>query len=54
MTLKTTALMAFLVFAARSLTAQVPTIDELVSLKSPGELALSPDGRALAYAVPNA
>jgi hypothetical protein len=35
MTLKTTALMAFLVFAARSLTAQVPTIDELVSLNDP-------------------
>jgi dipeptidyl aminopeptidase/acylaminoacyl peptidase len=42
---------AALVLVARSLTAQVPTIDELVSLKSPGEVALSPDGRALAYVV---
>ena len=31
--------------------AQVPTIDDLVSLKSPGEVALSPDGRTLAYVV---
>lgn len=29
----------------------VPTIEELVSLKSPGEVALSPDGQAVAYAV---
>jgi len=42
---------AALVLVARSLTAEVPTIDELVSLKSPGEVALSPDGRALAYVV---
>jgi dipeptidyl aminopeptidase/acylaminoacyl peptidase len=40
-----------LVLAARSLTAQAPTIDDLVSLKSPGEVALSPDGTALAYVV---
>jgi dipeptidyl aminopeptidase/acylaminoacyl peptidase len=31
--------------------AETPTIDELVSLKSPGEVALSPDGRSVLYAV---
>jgi dipeptidyl aminopeptidase/acylaminoacyl peptidase len=38
-----------LVLSASPLPAEVPTIDELVSLKSPGEVALSPDGRAIAY-----
>jgi len=45
------ALTVFLVVLARTLTAEVPTIDELISLKSPGEVALSPDGRVLAYVV---
>ncbi|HJS75102.1 MAG TPA: S9 family peptidase [Vicinamibacteria bacterium] len=36
---------------AASLRAETPTIDELVSLKSPGEVALSSDGRAIAYVV---
>ena len=40
-----------LAIASRSLTAETPTIDELVSLKSPGEVALSPDGSGLAYVV---
>ena len=31
--------------------AETPTIDELVSLKSPGEVALSPDGRTVLYVV---
>lgn len=48
---KNAAFVIFLVLAARSLAAQVPTIDELISLKSPGEAALSPDGRTLAYVV---
>ncbi len=33
------------------LASEVPTIQDLVSLKSPGEVALSPDGRSLAYTV---
>ncbi len=40
-----------LAIASRALTAETPTIDELVSLKSPGEVALSPDGSGLAYVV---
>ncbi len=48
---KNAALIAILALAARSLAAQVPTIDDLVSLKSPGEVALSPDGLTLAYVV---
>jgi len=51
MTPKNTALMIFLVLAARSTAAQVPTVDDLVSLTSPGEVALSPDGSVLAYVV---
>jgi dipeptidyl aminopeptidase/acylaminoacyl peptidase len=51
MTPKNAALMVFLVLAARTLRAEVPTVDDLVSLKSPGEVALSPDGRTLAYTV---
>jgi dipeptidyl aminopeptidase/acylaminoacyl peptidase len=31
--------------------AETPTIDQLVSLRSPGDVALSPDGRSLAYSV---
>jgi dipeptidyl aminopeptidase/acylaminoacyl peptidase len=31
--------------------AQTPAIDELVSLTSPGEVAISPDGRTVAYTV---
>jgi len=51
MTPNNAALMVFLVLAARTLPAEVPTIDDLVSLKSPGEVSLSPDGRSLAYTV---
>ncbi len=51
MTPKNAALVIFLVLAARSTAAQVPTIDDLVGLTSPGEVALSPDGSVLAYVV---
>jgi dipeptidyl aminopeptidase/acylaminoacyl peptidase len=37
--------------AATAALAQTPTIDELVSLKTPGEVSLSPDGRTVLYVV---
>jgi dipeptidyl aminopeptidase/acylaminoacyl peptidase len=51
MTKRSAALAVFLSCAARPSAAQVPTIDELIGLKSPGEVSLSPDGRALAHVV---
>jgi dipeptidyl aminopeptidase/acylaminoacyl peptidase len=41
--------LAVVSLAARARAGQVPTVQELVSLKTPGEVALSPDGRVVAY-----
>ncbi len=51
MSLKLDSVVLFWLSLSGTLLAETPTIDQLVSLKSPGEVVLSPDGRALAYVV---
>jgi dipeptidyl aminopeptidase/acylaminoacyl peptidase len=45
------ALWALALLLTDTVLAQIPSIDELVSLTTPGEVAISPDGRSVAWVV---